>query len=180
MTKRKIDYHNICMKTKLKTKLRQEKFAHAYVENGCNGKQAYLEVNPGVTPQSAEVGASRLLRKDKVISTILIDVEKIDARWIKEQFELERAKAERASDRIRCIENQAKILGILRDTNININNANGISGDEIKKIRDAIKSAEVIALDTVQRLDNIAPPCPANDNSKAIEPDASAPPIPSE
>ena len=41
-------------------------FVNEYMRNGRNGKQAYLSVHPGVKANSAEVGAARLISKEKV------------------------------------------------------------------------------------------------------------------
>jgi len=152
---------------KLKTRIRAKKFAAEYIENGCNGKQAYLSISPNVTSQAAEVGASRMLSKDKVIQEIALRVEAIDQKWVQEQLEYERSLATRSADRIRCIENQAKIIGILRDTNININNANGISAEDIKRIREGMRSKSIGPLSPAVEPPKpiIEPPTATNESS---------------
>ena len=158
---------------KLKTELRQEQFAHAYVNNGFNAKQAYLEVSPNVTEGSAGVEGHRMLMKPKVLSTIAYDLSNLTDEWLKSEFLLERDKATRSSDRLRALEDLAKIQGLMRDTNININNVNGISSDDVTKIRQAIRETkfpnakkineskkEENIIETQSQVENILPASP--------------------
>lgn len=44
----------------------QQKFADYYLANGCNAKQAYIDVYGGENEKSAESNSSRMIRNDKV------------------------------------------------------------------------------------------------------------------
>lgn len=124
---------------KVKVKAKGKKFAHEFVKNGFNARAAYLSINPNAQPHSADTGAWRMLKKEEVAKQVLIDVSKITPEWIKEQLEVERNKSDaRAADRIRCLENQARIAHLFSDNQINIS-TNVITPDDIQKIREAIR-----------------------------------------
>jgi phage terminase small subunit len=48
----------------------EELFIAAYIKNGGNGTQAYLEVRPKASWQTAKANASRMLKKPAVISEL--------------------------------------------------------------------------------------------------------------
>ena len=159
---------------KRKTKIRHQRFAKAYIQNGCNGKQAYLSISPNVTPHVAEVQASEYLRKPEVLKTIEFELNDLNEKYLQGRMLEKSLNSVRDSDQIRALENLCKIKGMLRDTNININNANGISADDIARIRSA--STHYTALEP--QGEAIAPPAdtlptPIADGSQASNDSAS-------
>ena len=139
--------HYIFMTTK--TLVRQTKFAKAYVENGCNGTKAYQSISPGVTYMTAAVEANAYLKKPKVNEIILEEIAAVPIGHLRKRFMDMSFDSKRDADKLRSLEDIAKLEGLMRDNNITINNANGFSLEDIRKVREEINSEikKVEALD---------------------------------
>ena len=122
-----------------KTLLRQKKFAAAYVENGCNAKRAYKSISPDVTDRTAEVEGIAYLRKPVVEKMLMEEIEAVPIGYLRKRFMDKSFDAKRDADQLRSLEDLAKLEGLMRDNTITINNANGMTADDVRAIRFALQ-----------------------------------------